>query len=75
MGKVKDWLIGMEEDATCMPLDEWIDKHSISNRGVYDRVRYGKKSPPIECLLFPETKSRKVLIPFMHFLNEEKEDG
>jgi hypothetical protein len=75
MGTVKDWLIGMEEDAAYLPLDEWIDKHSISNRSVYDRVRHGKKSPPIECLLFPETKSRKVFIPFMHFLNEEKEDG
>jgi len=72
MGKVKDWIIGMEEDATCMSLDEWIDKHSISNRSIYDRVRYGKKPPRIEGLLFPETESRKVFIPLMNFLHEEK---
>ena len=58
MGKVKDWIMGMEEDANCMSLYEWIDKHNISNRSVYDRARYEKNTLVIEGILFPETKER-----------------
>jgi len=38
MGRVKDWLMGMEEDATCMSLDEWISKHGEWNKTVYETV-------------------------------------
>ena len=38
MGKIKDGLIGMEEDATWMSREEWSDKHGTSNVDIYDRV-------------------------------------
>ena len=38
MGRVNDWLLGMEEDATCMTLDEWINKHGEWNKDVYEGV-------------------------------------
>ncbi len=36
MGKIKDWLIEMEEDATTMTRDEWADKHGESVIDVYN---------------------------------------
>ena len=36
MGKIKDWLIEMEEDATTMTRDEWVDKHGESVIDVYN---------------------------------------
>jgi hypothetical protein len=38
MGKVKNWLMGMEEDASYMSLDEWTDKHGEWNKMVYESV-------------------------------------
>lgn len=38
MGKVKEWLMGMEEDAMTMDRDAWIEKHGESNVHIYDRV-------------------------------------
>mgnify|MGYP003152369146 FL=1 len=38
MGKLNDWLIGREEDATWMSREEWSDKHGTSNVDIYDRV-------------------------------------
>jgi len=38
MGKVKDWLMGMEEDAVWMSLDEFLDKHGRSNQDVYEAI-------------------------------------
>ena len=35
MGKVKRWLMEMEEDALIMPLDEWINKHGETQKHVY----------------------------------------
>ena len=39
MGKVSDWLIGMEEDAAWMSRDSWAAKHGASNLRVYDEVQ------------------------------------
>ena len=38
MGKLNDWLIGREEDATWMSREEWSYKHGTSNVDIYDRV-------------------------------------
>ena len=38
MGKVKNWLMGMEEDASYMSLDEWTDKHGEWNKMVYESI-------------------------------------
>ena len=48
MGKVSDWLIGMEEDAAWMSRDSWAAKHGASNLRVYDEVQEdmtGQRSP------------------------------
>ena len=42
MGKVSDWLIGMEEDAAWMSRDiRGCRKHGASNLRVYDEVHRG----------------------------------
>ena len=38
MGRVKDWLMGMEEDAVWMSRDEFLDKHGRSNQDVYEAI-------------------------------------
>ena len=38
MGKVKDWLMDMEEDASWMSINEWLDKHGRSNQEVYETI-------------------------------------
>ena len=38
MGKVKDWLMYMEEDASWMSINEWLDKHGRSNEEVYETI-------------------------------------
>ncbi len=38
MGRVKDWLIEMEQDAECMSRDEWMTKHGETVVEVYDDV-------------------------------------
>jgi hypothetical protein len=38
MGKIKGWLMEMEEDALIMPLDEWINKHGEIQKHVYVSV-------------------------------------
>lgn len=55
MGKVKDWLMGMEEDATCMSLDEWISKHGEWNKTVYETVN-GEEDGRIFYDLFEQEK-------------------
>ena len=48
MGKVKDWLIGMEEDAAWMSRDSWAAEHGAQNLRVYDEVQEdmtGQRSP------------------------------
>tara|TARA_R100000353_G_scaffold158771_1_gene118103 strand:- start:181 stop:366 length:186 start_codon:yes stop_codon:yes gene_type:complete len=39
MGRVKDWVIGMEEDASWMSRDSWAAKHGASNLTVYDETQ------------------------------------
>ena len=39
MGKVKSWLMSMEEDATWMSRDGWAGKHGSSNLRIYDEVQ------------------------------------
>ena len=39
MGRVKDWVIGMEEDAAWMSRDSWAAKHGASNLTVYDEAQ------------------------------------
>ena len=43
MGKVKDWLIEMQEDAMCMTRDEWVDKHGESVIDVYNDLNRDKQ--------------------------------
>ena len=53
MGKVSDWLIGMQEDAAWMSRDSWAAKHGASNLRVYDEVQEdmtGQRSPTPEML-------------------------
>ena len=39
MGKVKAWLMDMEEDATHLPKDEWIRKHGQAREYIFDKVQ------------------------------------
>ena len=41
MGKVKDWLIEMEEDALCMTREEWTAKHGESCIDIYNKLCMG----------------------------------
>ena len=38
MGRVKDWLLEMEEYAAHLPLKEWIAKHGSYRKEVWDRI-------------------------------------
>ena len=39
MGRVKDWVICMEEDAAWMSRDSWAAKHGAANLTVYDEAQ------------------------------------
>jgi hypothetical protein len=39
MGKVKDWLIGMQEDAMWMSRDSWAAKNGEQNLRLYDEIQ------------------------------------
>jgi len=39
MSKIKDWLMDMEEDATSMPRENWVQKHGTNQEHVFDRVQ------------------------------------
>lgn len=39
MGRVKDWVIGMQEDAAWMSRDSWAAKHGAENLDLYDRTQ------------------------------------
>ena len=39
MGRVKDWVMGMDEDAAWMSRDSWAAKHGASNLTVYDEAQ------------------------------------
>lgn len=39
MSKVKDWLIGMQEDAMWMCRDSWAAKNGAQNLRLYDEVQ------------------------------------
>ena len=36
MGKIKDWVIQMEEDAAELTRDAWIKEHGEENVAIYD---------------------------------------
>ena len=38
MGKVKEWLMKLEEDAAEMTRDEFIDRHGEYEADIWDRV-------------------------------------
>tara|TARA_B100000085_G_C18552541_1_gene516514 strand:+ start:1593 stop:1766 length:174 start_codon:yes stop_codon:yes gene_type:complete len=38
MARVKDWIMGMEEDATWMSRDVFIRAHGIHQVDIYDKV-------------------------------------
>ena len=42
MGKVKDWMIEMQEDAADMSRDEWMTKHGETVVEVYYDFQNGK---------------------------------
>ena len=53
MGKVKDWLIGMQEDAMWMSRDSWAAKNGAQNLQLYDEVQEemaGQRAPSPEML-------------------------
>ena len=39
MSKTNDWLIGMQEDAEHMTLNDFISKHGERNVGIWERVQ------------------------------------
>ena len=39
MGRVKDWVIGMQEDAMWMSRDSWAAKNGAQNLQLYDAVQ------------------------------------
>ena len=39
MGKVSDWLIGMQEDAMWMSRDSWAAKNGAQNLQLYDEIQ------------------------------------
>jgi len=42
MGRVKDWLIGMEEDALDMTREEWISNYGADLIKIYEDVNNAK---------------------------------
>lgn len=42
MGRVKDWLIGMEEDAIDMTREEWITNYGVDYVKIYEEVNDAK---------------------------------
>ena len=38
MGRVKDWLLDMEEDAAHLTLDEWSAKHGSYRKEIWDKI-------------------------------------
>ena len=39
MSKIKDWLMDMEEDATSLPREEWVQKHGTNQEHIFDRIQ------------------------------------
>ena len=39
MGKVKDWLMEMEEDATIMSRKSWLEMHGKNKEYIFDRIQ------------------------------------
>ena len=39
MGKVKSWLMDMEEDAADMPMEDFVQKHGKNQTDIWVRVR------------------------------------
>ena len=44
MGRVKSWVMDMEDDVWELDREQWIEKHGISNVDIYDRVEKVKNS-------------------------------
>ena len=38
MGRVKDWLIEMEEDAEHLSLNDWVAIHGISHKDIWEKL-------------------------------------
>jgi len=38
MGRVKDWLIEMEEDAGHLSLTDWVAIHGVGHQEIWDRM-------------------------------------
>jgi hypothetical protein len=43
MGRISDWLIGMEEDAPWMSRKDFIQKHGASSTKVWEEAREDRK--------------------------------
>ena len=39
MGKIKDWIMIMEQDATTMDRGEWVEKHGSTHMDTYDKIQ------------------------------------
>ncbi len=39
MGKIKDWIMIMEEDATVMDRGEWIEKHGSTHINTFEKIQ------------------------------------
>ncbi len=48
MGKMKEWLIQMQEDASELTRSQWIEVHGASNVWVYD-YEQGEADPDWSC--------------------------
>ncbi len=42
MGRVKDWLIEMEEDASDLSLSDWIAIHGVGHKEIWERINSDK---------------------------------
>ena len=43
MGKVKAWLMDMEEDATDLSRSEWLDRHGSNHESIFNRIQKEKE--------------------------------
>jgi|TARA_Y100000034_G_C6543457_1_gene234557 capsid protein len=43
MGKIKAWLMDMEEDATVLSRSEWLGKHGSNHESIFDRIQKEKE--------------------------------
>ena len=48
MGKVKSWLMRMEEDAECMPRESWVYLHGEEHVDIWYEVQHRQAMEEVE---------------------------